>query len=78
MGMLVSKKVVAGSAYNTIKAAPFDVRQTVTNYEDLSNAETWKVINNNINYYPVYVGMITSVQSDKSLYILEEVEQTNV
>lgn len=78
MGMLVSKKVVAGSAYNTIKAAPFDVRQTVTNYEDLSNVETWKVTNNNINYYPVYVGMITSVQSDKSLYILEEVEQTNV
>lgn len=76
--MLVSKKVVAGSAYNTIKAAPFDVRQTVTNYEDLSNAETWKVINNNINYYPVYVGMITSVQSDKSLYLLEELEQTNI
>ena len=78
MGMLVSKKVIAGSAYNTIKAAPFDVRQTVTNFEDLSNAETWKVTSNNVNYYPVYVGMITSVQSDKSLYLLEEVEQTDV
>lgn len=66
------------NTYDSTLPSPFDARQTVETFDDLAKAETWVVTAGGVNYYPVYVGMITSVQSDKSLYLLEEVEQTNV
>lgn len=66
------------NTYDSTLPSPFDARQTVETFDDLAKAETWVVITGGVNYYPVYVGMITSVQSDKSLYLLEEVEQTNI
>ena len=66
------------STYDSTQPSPFDARQTVDAVADLSKAETWKVTVEGADYYPVYVGMITSVKADKNLYLLEEVEQTNV
>ena len=66
------------STYDSTQPSPFDARQTVETLDDLTKAETWVVTAGGINYYPVYVGMITSVKADKNLYLLEEFEQTNL
>ena len=66
------------NTYDSTLPSPFDARQTVETLDDLAKAETWVVTAGGVNYYPVYVGMITSVQSEKSLYLLEELEQTNI
>ena len=66
------------STYDSTQPSPFDARQTVDAVADLSKAETWKVTVEGTDYYPVYVGMITSVKADKNLYLLEEFEQTNL
>lgn len=78
MAKLNDSANLISNTYDSTQPSPFDARQTVETLDDLTKAKTWEVKTNGVLYYPVYVGMITSVQSDKSLYLLEEVEQTNI
>lgn len=78
MAKLNAFAIDISNTYDSTQPSPFDARQTVDTVADLSKAETWKVTVEGTDYYPIYVGMITSVKADKNLYLLEEFEQTNV
>lgn len=78
MGKLIPSTPIQGT-YNTIQPGPFDSRQAVVSYADLTSANTWKVNMTGGPYYPVYKGMLATVQGaegvDPKLYVLKSFTQ---